>query len=93
MNNDNKEMLKKRKGLVISDKMDKTVVVAVTEIKTKAKYLKKFKSTQKYKVHDEKNEYKVGDLIYFSECRPLSKDKCWRAVGLAKKSDQQTNEE
>lgn len=73
---------KKKKGLVISDKMDKTVVVSVTELKTHPRYYKKFKSTKNFKVHDEKNEYKVGDKIYFVECRPLSKDKCWKAVGL-----------
>lgn len=77
-----KEVLKKKKGLVVSDKMDKTIVVSVTEIKTHPKYLKKFKSTNKYKVHDEKNEYKVGDRVFFVECSPFSKEKCWKAVGL-----------
>ena len=66
---------KKIKGVVVSDKMDKTIVVAITGLKTHSKYLKKYKSTKKYKVHDAKNEYKVGDAVEFIETKPISKDK------------------
>lgn len=59
-------------GVVVSDKMDKTIVVAVNTLKTHSKYLKKYRSTKKYKVHDEKNEKKVGDKVDFVQCRPMS---------------------
>jgi small subunit ribosomal protein S17 len=65
----------KKKGIVTSDKMDKTIVVAVETLKTHPKYLKKYKSTKKYKVHDEENKYKVGDVVEFIQCKPRSKDK------------------
>lgn len=65
----------KLKGVVVSDAMDKTVVVAVDTFKTHPKYLKKYRSTKKYKVHDENNVYKKGDVVVFQECRPISKDK------------------
>ena len=65
----------KKKGIVTSDKMDKTIVVAVDTLKTHSKYLKKYKSTKKYKVHDEENKYKVGDVVEFVQCKPMSKDK------------------
>lgn len=65
----------KKKGIVVSDKMDKTIVVAVESLKTHPKYLKKYKSTKKYKVHDEENKFKKGDKVEFVQCRPMSKDK------------------
>lgn len=71
-------IIRKKKGIVVSDKNDKTIVVAVTDFKTHPKYLKKFKSTKKYKVHDEENKYKIGDEVAFVECRPVSKDKKWK---------------
>ncbi len=75
------EKVKKvKKGVVVSDKMDKTVVVAVDSFKTHPKYLKKYKSTKKYKVHDEENKYKVGDVVEFVSCKPVSKDKKFRAL-------------
>lgn len=73
-------IIRKRQGVVVSDKADKTIVVAVTDLKTHPKYIKKFKSTKKYKIHDEKNEYKVGDKVSFVECKPISKDKKWKVV-------------
>ena len=63
------------KGVVVSDAMDKTIVVAVDTFKTHRKYLKKYLSTKKYKVHDPKNQYKVGDTVRFVSSRPVSKDK------------------
>ncbi len=65
----------KKKGVVVSDKMDKTIVVAVESLKTHPKYHKKYRSTVKYKVHDEENKFKKGDKVEFSQCKPLSKDK------------------
>ena len=73
-------IIRKKQGIVISDKTDKTIVVAVTDFKTHPKYLKKYKSTKKYKVHDEDNKYKIGDKVSFVECRPMSKDKKWKIV-------------
>ena len=62
-------------GVVVSDAMDKTVVVAVKTTKEHPIYRKKYKVTTKFKAHDEKNEYKVGDLVEISETRKLSRDK------------------
>ncbi len=75
-------IIRKKKGIVISDKADKTIVVAVTDFKTHPKYLKKYKSTKKYKVHDEENKYKIGNEVLFVECRPVSKDKKWKVVEI-----------
>lgn len=68
------------KGTVVSDKMNKTLVVRVDRIKTHRKYKKQYKVSKKYKVHDEKNEYCIGDLVAFEETRPLSRDKRWKVV-------------
>ena len=62
-------------GKIVSDKMDKTVVVAVERLKTHPLYKKQYKTTAKFKAHDEKNEFKTGDLVEITECRPLSKTK------------------
>lgn len=70
----------KIKGMVISDKMDKTIVVAVNALKTHPKYRKKYRVTKKYKVHDPENKYKVGDTVKFVECRPISKDKKFKVL-------------
>ncbi len=76
-----KEVLKKKfKGVVVSDKMDKTVVVRVDRVKIHPKYKKRYTVSKKYKVHDEKNKFKEGDNVVFQECRPLSKDKRWRVI-------------
>ena len=71
---------KKFNGIVVSDKMDKTIVVKVDRVKQHTKYLKRYTVSKKYKVHDEKNQYKEGDKVNFVECRPLSKDKKWRVI-------------
>lgn len=77
-----KSTIKRRfQGVVTSDKGDKTIVVAVQTTKLHPKYLKRFNVTKKYKVHDEKNEYKIGDVVDFLESRPFSKDKKWRVIG------------
>lgn len=67
-------------GVVVSDKMQKTVVVAVERLKMHSKYLKYFKVTAKFKAHDENGEYHTGDKVVIEETRPLSKDKRWRVV-------------
>lgn len=77
-----KNKIKKRRliGEVVSDKMQKTIVVAVTRLKLHPKYKKKYKVTKRYKVHDEKNEYHVGDRVIIEETRPLSKEKRWKVI-------------
>ena len=67
-------------GIVVSNKMNKTIVVKVNIIKRHPKYRKHFTVSKRYKVHDEKNAYKIGDAVTFQECRPLSKEKRWRAI-------------
>jgi len=77
-------MPKKRlKGIVISDKMQKTVVVKVEQIKAHPKYKRRYKIHKKYKALDKKREYKIGDKVLIEECRPMSKEKRWRVVGKA----------
>jgi len=68
------------KGIIISDKMKKTVVVRVERVKEHPKYKRRYKIHKKYKAHDEKEEYKIGDMVVIKECRPLSKDKRWRII-------------
>ena len=65
-------------GIIVSDKMDKTVVVKVERIKIHPKYRRRFKVHKKYKAHDPKNQYKMGDKVIIQECRPISKDKRWK---------------
>lgn len=71
---------KKFSGIVVGDKMDKTIVVKVSRVKIHPKYKKRYFVSKKYKVHDEKNKFKSGDKAVFTECRPLSKQKKWRVV-------------
>jgi len=77
---------KTRVGVVVSDKMDKTIVVAV---KTKVRhplYGKTMNRTMKYKAHDENNEAQINDTVMIMETRPLSKDKIWRLVEIVEKA-------
>ncbi|MDY0302402.1 MAG: 30S ribosomal protein S17 [Candidatus Moranbacteria bacterium] len=67
-------------GVVVSDKMDKTIVVAVESFKTHPKYLKKYRSTKKYHVHDENNKYKEGDKVEFFSIKPISKKKTFQVL-------------
>jgi len=73
-------------GKVVSDKMDKTVVVAVQTSKMDKMYGKVKKTTYKLKAHDSKNECQVGDTVKVMETRPLSKDKRWRVVEITEKA-------
>ncbi|MDD5823756.1 MAG: 30S ribosomal protein S17 [Firmicutes bacterium] len=77
---------KTRVGIVVSDKMDKTVVVATEEIVRHALYSKGVKRTKKFKVHDENNECGIGDKILIMETKPISKDKRWRMVEIVEKA-------
>ena len=70
-------MIRTLRGTVVSDKMDKTVVVAVNTVKEHPIYRKKYKVTTKFKAHDENNSCGVGDLVEMTETRPLSRDKRW----------------
>jgi len=74
-------MYKKLKGIVVSDTMDKTIVVLVNRYAKHPRYKKYSKRSKKYKVHDEKNEYKKGSKVIIQECRPISKDKHFRVIG------------
>ena len=83
MNKEDKKTNKRTmKGVVVSDKMDKTVVVKVNTTKTHPKYLKRYKVSKKYKAHDEKNEFKIGDQVLIIETRPMSKEKRWEVRKL-----------
>ena len=79
-------MRKTRVGTVVSDKMDKTIVVAVRDSVQHPLYKKILKRTVKFKAHDENNECGVGDRVMIMETRPLSKDKCWRMVKIVEKA-------
>ncbi|HZK56376.1 MAG TPA: 30S ribosomal protein S17 [Desulfosporosinus sp.] len=77
---------KVRVGKVVSDKMDKTIVVAVNITQRHPIYKKTITRTQKFKAHDENNEAHVGDTVSIMETRLLSKDKCWRVVEITVKT-------
>ena len=81
-----RNLRKTRKGKVVSDKMDKTIVVAVEDHVKHPLYNKIVKRTYKLKAHDENNECKVGDTVKVMETRPLSKDKRWRLVEIMEKA-------
>ena len=78
---------KTRVGRVISDKMEKTVVVAVERLERHRLYKKTIRRTTKFKAHDENNECRIGDQVQIMETRPLSKDKRWRVVAVVKKAE------
>ncbi|MEW9122243.1 MAG: 30S ribosomal protein S17 [Thermotaleaceae bacterium] len=77
---------KTRVGRVVSDKMEKTIVVAVEDFVRHPLYGKAVKRTKKFKTHDENNECKIGDKVRIMETRPLSKDKRWRLVRIIEKA-------
>jgi small subunit ribosomal protein S17 len=72
-------------GTVVSDKMNKTAVVSIERLVKHPQYGKYVRRRNRFKVHDEKNECKVGDVVRFMETRPLSKDKCWRLLDFVKR--------
>ena len=75
-------MVKKQlSGIVVSNKMLKTLVVRVERLKEHPKYKKHYRIHRKYKAHYDQGEYKIGDQVIIEECRPISKDKQWKVVG------------
>ena len=87
MNENTRAFRKTRVGQVVSDKMDKTIVVAIEDSVQHRLYKKIVKRTYKLKAHDENNECGIGDTVKVMECRPLSKDKRWRLVEIIKKAE------
>ncbi len=83
--NNKTKITRRLKGIVVGDKMDKTIVVKVARTRIHPKYKKMYKVTKSYKVHDEKNSAEKGQNVIFEECRPLSKQKRWRLVQIIKK--------
>ena len=81
-----RNLRKTRVGVVVSDKMDKTIVVAIEDNVAHPLYNKIIKRTVKLKAHDEKNECGIGDRVKVMETRPLSKDKRWRLVSIIEKA-------
>ena len=81
-----RNLRKTRTGVVVSDKMDKTIVVAVRNNVRHPLYKKIVKKTYKLKAHDEKNDCKIGDTVKVRETRPLSKDKRWRLVEIVERA-------
>ena len=81
-----RNLRKTRVGVVVSDKMDKTVVVAIKDNVKHPLYKKIVKNTVKFKAHDEENACGVGDRVLIMETRPLSKDKNWRLVKIVEKA-------
>ncbi|MGH7772820.1 MAG: 30S ribosomal protein S17 [Candidatus Binatia bacterium] len=79
---------KERKGVVTSNRMEKTVVVSVERMVMHPKYRKRLKRQTKVKVHDEKNECQIGDRVLIIECRPLSREKRWRVAEVLKRAVQ-----
>lgn len=77
-----RNLRKSRVGIVVSDKMQKTIVVKVEEMIKHKLYKKYISRRSKFKAHDENNECKIGDKVEIMETRPLSKDKCWRLVKI-----------
>jgi small subunit ribosomal protein S17 len=77
---------KRRTGVVVSNKMDKTVVVATVRMTMHPLYKKYIKKRVRYKAHDEANKCQVGDMVVIQECRPLSKEKRWGVVEVLKRA-------
>ncbi|MCI5790401.1 MAG: 30S ribosomal protein S17 [Clostridiales bacterium] len=81
-----RNLRKSRIGLVVSDKMDKTIVVAVVRKVKHPLYKKYITRTKKFKAHDELNQCGIGDKVRIVETRPISKDKCWRLAEIIEKA-------
>lgn len=86
MENKKSKTKRVRQGVVISDKMAKTVTVQINRLKEHGKYKKRFVVSKKLKAHDAKQEAKKGDTILIESCRPISKDKHWRLIKVVKKA-------
>jgi len=81
-----RKLRKERTGLVVSDKMDKSIVVVVERKVKHPMYGKFVKKTTKFTAHDEKNDCNIGDTVRIMETRPLSKNKCWRLVEIIERA-------
>lgn len=81
-----RNLRKERFGVVVSNKMDKSIVVLVERKVKHPKYGKFVKKSSKFMAHDEKNEAGIGDMVHIMETRPLSKNKCWRLVEIVEKA-------
>ena len=81
-----RNLRKTRVGKVVSDKMDKTIVVSIVDNVKHPLYKKIIKRTVKFKAHDENNECRIGDRVEIMETRPLSKDKRWRVINIIEKA-------
>ena len=85
--------MRKLKGTVISNKMFHTLVVRVDTLKRHPKYQKFYRTSKKFKAHDELGEYRIGDTVMMVETRPISKDKRWRVIELVKRSSEQQTDD
>jgi small subunit ribosomal protein S17 len=83
-----RNLRKTKTGIVVSDKMDKTAVVAVESLVRHKLYNRTVRRTKNYKAHDEENICNIGDRVKIMETRPLSKDKRWRVVEILRKTEQ-----
>jgi len=87
---DEKQVVQKRKkvlqGVIVSDKMEKTAVVVVERKVQHPLYKRRVKKTKKYKIHDEQNVCRIGDRVRLIECKPISKEKCWRLLDVIQKA-------
>jgi len=81
-NKEKKNIKKGKVGIVVSDKMDKTVVVKIDRLKMDSKYRKRYRVSKKYKAHDAENEFKIGDKVEITEVKPISKEKKWVAKSI-----------
>ena len=82
--------IKTKTGQVVSNKMDKTIVVAVENLVEHPIYKKRVRRTRKFNAHDESNEAQIGDLVRIGETRPISKTKTWRLLEIVRKADHTT---
>jgi small subunit ribosomal protein S17 len=78
---------RERRGVVVSDKMDKTIVVEVSSAKPHPLYKKIVRRSNKLKAHDEQNEARIGDTVLVRESRPLSKTKSWRLISILERAE------
>jgi small subunit ribosomal protein S17 len=93
MTKKNNPIKRKLEGVVVSDKMQKTVVVKIERFKRHPLYHKVMRVSKRFKAHDENNECKVGDVVIIEQTRPLSKEKRWKVVQIVKRAQQEEPEE
>ena len=87
MSNTTDKKLKTQEGIVVSDKMDKSVVVEVQRFTRHPLYERVLRRSTRFHAHDEENRCRVGDRVLIAECRPISKTKCWRVVEVLVKDE------